>query len=617
MSERIKLLSDLVANQIAAGEVVESPASAVKELLENAIDAGSDSVTLNFKDAGKQLIQIKDNGCGMSPIDARLAFDRHATSKISDLNDIYRLSTFGFRGEALASIAAIAQVELQTRQTDDEVGSTTIINGGVFQSQSPVACSAGSQFFIRNMFYNVPARRRFLEASTKESTAIIREFKRVALCHPEVALKLYKDDALLYDLEQSTLMQRIVGAVGNRNLTNKLLDVRVETSIVNVSGFVAHPSAARMRSTDREQFLFVNGRYFESPYFNKAVNQAFEKLVPTGYQPSFFLYLTIDPSQIDVNVHPRKINIKFTDKVAVWQIINAAVRETLAKTGVVPMMDFDENKTEIPVLDNSHKTALREPSVTTRQSYNPFVDYEYGDEPATRGSKADLSDFSAPYSFDNPLPSDEIASSSFDFAEQPEQSEFEITPLENNFTNITPIGSGYCSALLNGRVVFVDLRRAKEQIVYEEYRQALAQHKSISQTLLFPEDIVLSKDDYTLLRDHENEFIVLGFDIRFCDELKIELAAVPADADAENIDCLLYDMLDIIREDVLNPEEQRRDRLAALMARAAAQPLDKLTSEQAEDLLHRLMQCNDPSHTPSGKKIIIEISLDEIKQRLN
>ena len=326
MSDRIKVLPDLVSNQIAAGEVVESPATAIKELLENAVDAGSTSVTLNFRNAGKELIQIKDNGCGMSPIDARLAFDRHATSKITSLEDIYRLGTFGFRGEALAAIAAISQVELHSRTADDEVGTKTVIHGGMFQGQTPVAAPVGSQFYIRNLFYNVPVRRTFLENSTRESTSIIREFKRVALCHPEVEFKLYKDDALMYDLPVASLAQRIAGVAGNRNLTSKLLDVKVETSIVNVSGFVAHPSTARLRATDREQYLFVNGRYFESPYFNKAIIQAFEKLVPQGYQPSFFLYLDIDPSQIDVNVHPRKINIKFSDKAAVWQIINAAVR---------------------------------------------------------------------------------------------------------------------------------------------------------------------------------------------------------------------------------------------------------------------------------------------------
>lgn len=610
MSDKIRLLSDLVSNQIAAGEVVESPASAVKELLENSVDAGSTAVTLNFRDAGKDLIQIKDNGCGMSPTDARLAFDRHATSKIAALDDIYKLSTFGFRGEALASIAAISQVELQTRQADDEVGSKTCINGGIFQSQSPVACPVGSQFYIRNMFYNVPARRRFLEASTKESVAIIREFKRVAMCHPEVAFKLYKDDALLYDLEATSLAQRIVAAVSNKNVTSKLMDVDVETSIVSVSGYVCHPSAARMRSTDREQFLFVNGRYFESAYFAKAVSQAFEKLVPTGYQPSFFIYLKIDPEQIDVNVHPRKINIKFTDKTAVWQIINAAVRETLAKAGVVPMMNFDENVPEIPISNDTQK-AVREPEVTTRREYNPFTDYE----PESRRSKADISDFAVPYTFEH-KPDETFGDTVFEEVHDEQQGEFILTPVKTHFSDITPLESGYCTALMNGTLVFADLRRAKQQIVFEEYRAALVNHKSIMQTLLFPVDIVMSKDDYTLLRDHETEFITLGFDMRFGEELKIEFTGIPSDADADNLDSLVYDMLDIIRDDIDNPAAQRSERLAAAMARAAAKPIDKISQTEADDLMARLAECSNISYTTDGRPILSKMSVDEIKKRL-
>ena len=647
MSDRIKVLPDLVSNQIAAGEVVESPATAIKELLENAVDAGSTSVTLNFRNSGKELIQIKDNGCGMSPIDARLAFDRHATSKITSLDDIYRLGTFGFRGEALAAIAAISQVELHSRTADDEVGTKTVIHGGVFQNQTPVAAPVGSQFYIRNLFYNVPVRRTFLENSTRESTAIIREFKRVALCHPEVEFKLYKDDAPMYDLPIAPLVQRIAGVAGNRNLTSKLLEVKVETSIVNVSGFVAHPSTARLRAADREQFLFVNGRYFESPYFNKAIIQAFEKLVPQGHQPSFFLYLDIDPSQIDVNVHPRKINIKFADKTAVWQIINAAVRETLAKTGAVPLMEFDENAPEIPVLTND-PAPMYEPEVTTRKAYNPFVDYE----PQSRRSSADASDFAAAYKSETPRTSgggggvsraevnfgadaDRGFSGGFENSFGGDFSGFDETTIEwveeestqqtldirhsdegLHFENVTPLEGGLCTAIQNGHLTVIDLRRAREAILYDEYARALDGNRSLSQILLFPEQMTMSIEDYTMLKDHETEFITFGFDIRFRDEGRIELAGVPSDADMDHIDCLLYDMLEAIRSDIMCPEDIRRDKMARLMAKSAARVASKVSKVEAEQILEQLATCSDYSYSPFGKQIMTTFSVDELKNRL-
>lgn len=628
MSDRIKVLPDLVSNQIAAGEVVESPATAIKELLENAVDAGSTCVTLNFRNSGKELIQIKDNGCGMSPIDARLAFDRHATSKINSLEDIYRLGTFGFRGEALAAIAAISQVELHSRTAEDEVGTKTVIHGGVFQGQSPVAAAVGSQFFIRNLFYNVPVRRTFLENSTRESTAIIREFKRVALCHPEVEFKLYKDDALMYDLPITSKIQRIAGVANNRSMAGKLLEVKVETSIVSVSGFVAHPSTARLRATDREQYLFVNGRYFESPYFNKAIVQAFEKLVPQGHQPSFFLYLDIDPSQIDVNVHPRKINIKFADKTAVWQIINAAVRETLAKTGIVPLMEFDENAPEIPILTDDRAT-MYEPEVTTRRSYNPFVDYE----PQSRRSGADVSDFATAYQTaqgssggngggigGRPFNYSDFEESAVEWVEQDATAQTLVidSELESQlkFEDVTPLDGGMCVAVQNGRLTVIDLRRAREAILYDGYSNALKNNRSLSQTLLFPEEMNMSPEDYTLLKDYETEFITFGFDIRFRGEGRIELAGVPSDANMDTIDCLVYDMLESIRGDIMCPEDVRRDKMARLMARSAARPMGKVSKTEAEELLRQLAQCADFSYTPGGNQIMTTLEVEELKNRL-
>ncbi len=334
MADRIRLLPEVVANQIAAGEVVNRPASVVKEMMENSIDAGATRVQVNFRDGGRDLIQIVDDGCGMSPIDARMAFDRHATSKIAAVEDIYALSTFGFRGEALASIAAVAQVELRTRQEGDDVGTCTEINGGQFVSQTPVMCPVGSQFYVRNLFYNVPARRRFLDKSTTSAAQIRTEFQRVALCNPHIGFELYSNDAPVYTLAASSLAGRIVDVVG-RHIKQNLLEVEADTSIARAEGFIGRPAAAKRRNT--EQYLFVNGRFFKSAYLTGAILKAYEKLIPENCTPSYFLYLTIDPSRIDVNVHPQKTEVKFADEDAVWQIVNAAVRETLAKTGAVPL----------------------------------------------------------------------------------------------------------------------------------------------------------------------------------------------------------------------------------------------------------------------------------------
>ncbi len=369
MADRIKLLPEVVANQIAAGEVVNRPSSVVKEMMENAIDAGARSVKVNFRDGGKELIQIVDDGCGMSPVDARLAFDRHATSKISSVEDIYRLSTFGFRGEALPSIAAVAQVELRSRQEGDELGTQTEINGGEFAGQNPVMCPVGSQFFVRNLFYNVPARRRFLDKSTTSATQIKGEFRRVALCYPKITFELYANDAPVYSLMPTTLAGRIVDVVG-KHIKANLLDVSADTSIASITGFIGRPSSAKKRNA--EQYLFVNGRFFKSNYIVSAILKAYEKLIPVGTQPSFFLYLKIDTARIDVNVHPQKTEVKFSDEEAVWQIVNAAVRETLGKTGAVPMMDFDhEEAVDIPVLDD--RTVYSEPRAMSNSSYNPFL----------------------------------------------------------------------------------------------------------------------------------------------------------------------------------------------------------------------------------------------------
>ena len=648
MADRIKLLPEVVANQIAAGEVVNRPSSVVKEMMENAIDAGAKTVTVNCCEGGRDLIQIVDDGCGMSPTDARMAFDRHATSKIASVDDIYKLHTFGFRGEALASIAAVAQVELKTRQEGEELGSQTFINGGEFDKQKPCGCPVGSQFFVRNLFYNVPARRRFLEKSTTSSRQIRDEFERVALCNPQIAFKLYSNNAPIYDLERNSLRGRIVDVVG-KSIKNNLLEVSAETSLVKIEGFVGRPAAAKKSSY--KQFLFVNGRYFKSPYFYKAVMKAYEKLIPAQTQPDIFLYLTIDPERIDVNVHPQKTEVKFSDGEAIWQIINAAVRETLAKTGAVPLMDFDdEGAIDIPVASGTGRI-YGEPKAASVEGYNPFREGYTSGATAGRRLQADLSDFAGEYRatprrerFDI-WPSDSLAGaeneefaivdsgeSFHDFlsSEQPQTSgeEFEFVESadavqqrfegadEAQFEDVIVLPEMMAAARYRGRLVVVDLRRARERVSFEEYEAMLGGGSSVSQQLLFPERLVLTNDEVELLKSCLDDLSAIGFDLRVVDDCTVELSGTPADMEGVEIDRLLYDVIHSIAEGD-EPTAVRRQQLAAMVAqRRAAAMRGAIGVEQTEVLLSRLAVCENMSFSPSGKAIMVEISTGEIRSRL-
>ena len=662
MADKIRLLPEVVANQIAAGEVVNRPASVVKEMMENALDAGARSVKVNFRDGGKDLIQIVDDGCGMSPVDARMAFDRHATSKIGAVEDIYALHTFGFRGEALASIAAVAQVELRTRQEGDEVGTKTEINGGQFVGQDPVMCPVGSQFFVRNLFYNVPARRRFLDKSTTSASQIRTEFQRIALCYPQVAFELYANDAPVYNLQPASLAGRIVDVVG-RHIKQNLLEVEADTSIARIDGYIGRPAAAKKRNT--EQYLFVNGRFFKSAYLTSAILKAYEKLIPENCQPSYFLYLTIDPARIDVNVHPQKTEVRFADEEAVWQIVHAAVRETLAKTGAVPMMDFDRQDTmEIPVLQKG--AVYSEPAAISNTDYNPFRE-EYID-PSAPDPNVDFTGFDVPYS-DPELPeadpagrrrpgsvrtsgsgggrtlarieSDEfeefesgsgapggcfgIASSEGDFGESSldfipssadsEQQRLDLSP-HDEFSDPLPLPGGYVAALWGGRFVVVDVRRARERILYEEYLRMLGHGSAVSQQLLFPERLLLSGDEYALLEEHAVEFAALGFDIDFCGDGAVEVKGTPADLPADTVDQLLFDLLQAFATPV-SLAEIRREKIAAVMALSGAKGVVRnLSREEAAALLDRLSESGNVSFTPSGKTIVAEITPEDLRAKL-
>lgn len=663
---KIRLLPEIVANQIAAGEVVDNPSSVVKEMMENAIDAGARSVTVNFRNAGLELIQIVDDGCGMSPIDARMAFDRHATSKIRNFDDVYRLQTFGFRGEALASIAAVAQVELRTRQKDDEVGTVTIVNGGEFVSQSPTMCPVGSQFFVRNLFYTAPARRKFNGDRTKMVTEIKKVFRQVALCNPQVKCELMSNDMSIITLPSGTLMERIIDVVG-RHIKTNLLDVDVDTSIVKVKGYVGRPAAAKQKNA--EQYLFVNGRYFRSPQIYRAIMKAYEKLIPENCSPSYFLYLTVEPDRVDVNVSPHKTEVRFADADDVNQIISAAVRSTLAKSGSVGMMDFEQAEVEIPVMSDD-SVIYSEPKVSDNLDYNPFREDYVTDVEAPHGSGNDFSaammrassvakskpqrseqesysnfggtrlqdvvwggvDFDAEPDMPavkEPSFGDSFVSGGIDLSALMDEEESRLEYSSNsitqqqlqieqslNFTDAMPLAGGYVMAMSGGRSMVVDMRRVKERLLYDGYMAMLKGGSCASQRLLFPEELILSADDFALLSDHEVEFAALGFDMKLQGEGRVVLEGIPANVAAEQVDALLYELL---REVESNADAQERVKaeLARVMAVKGSRQISQLKREEALELLGRLSECENYSFSPSGKPIMAEITMDDLRSKLN
>ncbi|MBP3564820.1 MAG: DNA mismatch repair endonuclease MutL [Alistipes sp.] len=687
MENKIRLLPEIVANQIAAGEVVESPSSVVKEMMENAIDAGAKSVVVNFRNAGLELLQIVDDGCGMSPMDARMAFDRHATSKIKSFEDIYRLSTFGFRGEALASIAAVAQVELRTRQANDEVGTVTIVNGGEFISQNPTMCPVGSQFLVRNLFYTAPARRKFSSDKAKIVTNIKREFRRVALCNPQVRCELMSNDMPIITLPSGTLLERIIDVVG-RHIKSNLLEVAVDTSIVKVTGYVGRPAAAKKLNS--EQYLFVNGRYFHSPQIYRSIMRAYEKLIPEKCTPSFFLYLTVDAERVDVNVSPHKTEVRFADAEDVNQIIHAAVRSTLAKSGNVAQIDFDNQVAiDIPVLGAGASTVYSEPRSVTNQEYNPFRE-DYASEPSAdfdenaivddvplediaiappsvgvkpmrevvssigrnwsgQSAGEDVNDIprlrdvawadmpsAAEFGLDVPpqpivsevgyrdvascftgmLPEEE--ESSLEFVEE-QSTVQQVLPhqMSMSFEDVMIAGNGYAIATSQGRLMIVDLRRAKERVLYDGYISSMWRGGCASQKLLFPEALTLSEDDYQLLEEHLVEFAALGFDIELLGEGRVELRGVPSSSVGDESDRLLYDLLQEVSQAGSAVDKMREDMVRVMAVRGSRAMGRSVLREDAEYLLRQLSECENYTYTPSGKVIMSEMTLQELKNKLS
>ena len=637
----IMLLPEIVANQIAAGEVVNGPSNVVKEMMENSLDAGATSVSVNYRNGGKDLIQIVDNGRGMSHVDARMAFDRHATSKIRSIEDVYNLHTFGFRGEALASIAAVAEVELRTRREEDELGTLTEISGGTFRSQRPVSCSVGSQFVVRNLFYNVPSRRKFIDGDNSRLQSQIKsEFMRVAMCYPEVEFELRQNDAPLYRLMPTNRKGRIIDIVG-KHIKQNLLDVEVDTSVVRIEGFVGRPQAAKKRNN--EQYLFVNGRYFNSVAMQRAIVRAYEKLIPEGTMPSYFIYITVNPDMVDVNVHPQKTTVKFADHDLIIEILQAAIRETLAKTGAVPMMDFSQDMgIDIPVLQQQGRI-YSEPRTATNSAYNPFA-AEYID-PTAPMPDTPFTGFDVPYDGSMPKPkggytpslaqeaefyayplSEGVESKVEYIDDEPPQAEEQLLDFIESggigsevrtFGEVMSIGGGYAVAMYGASLVVVSLKRVKERILYEDIVRSLSVGVVPVQRMFFAEELTLSLEEYEVLENYAEEFAALGFEIEYRGEGGISVAGRPAILDmATPLDELLYELIHNITLGDM-PIEQQRCRMAEIMASRGSRCFASgLNSANASELLHQLEKTENPCFAPSGNPIMAEITMAEIQNKL-
>ena len=594
MSDIIHLLSDSIANQIAAGEVIQRPASVVKELMENSIDAGASIVQLNIKDAGRTLIQVIDNGKGMSETDARMAFERHATSKISTADDLFSLRTMGFRGEALASIAAVAQVELKTARPEDTMGTLLIISASQVEKQQTIATNHGSIFSVKNLFFNVPARRKFLKSNETELRNILTEFERVALVNPHVAFDIRHNDTELMNLPLTNLKQRILNVFGKR-LETQLLSVHVETSLVSINGFVGTPDSSKKHG--HLQYFFVNNRYMRHPYFHKAVIQAFDPFIPSGEMPNYFLYLTVNPNNIDVNIHPTKTEIKFENEQAIWMIINAAVKEAIGKTNAIPSIEFDQKDAfEIPVY--SHRTtSVEAPKINLNTQYNPFKNSERFFEHSSKQTNH----WEKLYDED-----------SYPEKTAPIQSEIHIEEMRAILSYkgkylITPLKSG---------LSMIDQHRAHIRILFDEYIQRMKQKQGVSQGSLFPEIISFTPAQATILPFLMNDLSSIGFDLSDLGSNSYSINGIPAGLESADVVSILQDMTDKVLETGCEVQEEITETLALTLAKKAAIPSGKILSEEeASGLIAKLFASSSPNYTPDGKPVIIVFSDEELQKR--
>ena len=615
MKDVISLLPDSVANQIAAGEVVQRPASVVKELMENAVDAGATKVQVLVVDGGRTSIQVIDNGAGMSETDARLAFERHATSKIKKAEDLFSLSTMGFRGEALASIAAVAQVELVTRRPDDELGTKVVISGSRLEEQEPVAASVGSNFKVKNLFYNIPARRKFLKTTQTELNNIITEFERVALVNCDVEFTLFNNDVEIISLPVSSFRKRITNLFGKK-VNSQLIEVSVKSSMINISGFVGTPESARKKGV--LQYFFVNGRYMRHPYFAKAILEAYSQLIPAGEIVPFFVCLEVEPEKIDVNIHPTKTEIKFEDEQNIWKILSAAVRESLGRFNAMPGLDFEMGDIpEIPVFEDSGK-AVSAPKVSYNPNYNPFnspssreyMQKEMPWETFYEGLNVDKKYMDAEFPVES-FP--EVFPEVNEAVKEPEQPVVAQEEVKEEYLPISQYKGQYILIPVKSGLMWVHQRRAHIRVLYDAYRKQLDERKGNIQRVLFPERVDLTVNEGVALENIMEQLSYLGFELSSLGGSSYAIQGVPAGIDGLNPVTLLMDILHSVMDATSEVGEKMLDTLALTMAKQVAVVVGQvLTNDEMNALISNLFKCSVHGRTPDGKTIIYVQSDNEI-----
>jgi DNA mismatch repair protein MutL len=615
MPDIIQLLPDAVANQIAAGEVVQRPASAVKELIENAIDAGADKIQLILKDAGKSLIQVIDNGCGMSLTDARMCFERHATSKIRKAEDLFAIRTMGFRGEAMASIAAIAQVELKTRRHEDELGTCIIIEGSEVISQEACSANTGSSISIKNLFYNTPARRNFLKSNPVEMRHIIDEFQRVALANPQVFLTMHHDGQEVYHLPASAMKQRIVHLFGN-NYNQRLVPVEEETTIINLRGFVGKPEFAR--KTRGEQFFFVNNRFIKDAYLNHAVLTAFQELLPDETFPLYVLFIDIDPAKIDINVHPTKTEIKYQDEKSIYAIIRSAVKRSLGKYNITPTLDFDQENSIGHLITQKPFEEIVQPTIAFNPDFNPFAAEKKSSEreiPFLRDSNNHHT--AIPRNWDTLY---EISKKEETLQHQIHE-EKSIPVNEQDITKSSEkqffqVHNRFILSQIKSGFMLINQQAAHERILYERFLQQLQNHSGVSQQSLFPQSVTLNSSDFELLKELLPDIRALGFDIREFGRNTVVVEGIPADINNANEHELLEQLLEGFKNNLSILKLDKRDNLARSLARNAALKVGvKLSMEEMNQLVDQLFACQMPNMALNGKPVISTFTLNELAER--
>jgi DNA mismatch repair protein MutL len=602
MADIIQLLPDAVANQIAAGEVIQRPASVVKELVENAVDSGADNITVNVKDSGRTLVQVIDNGTGMSETDARLCWERHATSKIRVATDLFSIRTKGFRGEALASIAAIAEVSLKTKRKEDDLGTHIRISASEIHINEPFACPEGSNFSVKNLFYNIPARRKFLKSNNTELRHIITEFNHIALAHPGIEFSLIHNNSQLYNLPKANLRQRIIAIFG-KNLNQNLIPVITDTTLVKIDGFIGKPEFAK--KTYGEQFFFVNNRFIKHPYFHKAVTQAYEQILPFDAIPSYFIFFDTDPEKIDINIHPTKTEIKFEDELAIWQILMAVVKESIGKYNLMPSLDFNnEGVIDIPVLRN--ETEIRTPQININRNFNPFeTDTNFSGRNPYRERESFLESVD---------PFDTARNDFFTGQKSDDEKFVNTMPESNKFLQIRNrfIVTGVKSGLM-----VIDQKRAHERILYEENLRSLSQDAFAGQQTLFPETIELNHADYVTIIGILESINHLGFDIRDLGNNAIIVNGIPVSVKNAVLKDLIEEMLETYKSYEGDLQLEAKEKISRSVAKASAIPYGRiLEQDEMRNLVDSLFACSNPNYSPSGKQVISIINIDEIEKIL-